>query len=813
MSPLPASLAGFALGVMLLQVQPALPPWPAALALPVAVAALCAAGPWRRRRADAFAGVVATLCCALAGAAFGFGYAAVRAASRLADALPPAWEGADVVVVGVVDDLPQTTERGVRFTLRVESVATPEAVVPHRLGLAWYAQWQKGGPRDPVPAVAAGERWQLTVRLKRPHGTANPHGFDVEAWLLESGIRATGYVRRDDANRRLAAFAGGAADWVQRAREAVRERIRAALPDSATAGVLVALAIGDQRSITPAQWETFGRTGVTHLVSISGLHVTVFATLAGALAFALVRRSVALTGRIPARRLAVGCGVAAAFGYVLLAGAGVPAQRTLLMLLVAAMGLWVARPGSATMVWLWALAAVLVFDPWAPLAAGFWLSFGAVGLLLYGAGARLAPAPAPTAIAGFGRRLAAAAHAQWLMTVGMVPLTLALFQQVSLVAPLANALAIPVVTFAIVPLALAGVVLPFDHAWRAADALLGALVEVLAAMAQADHAVWQQHAPPLWSLPAALVGIAWLTAPRGIPGRCLGWVWLLPLVVVVPARPGTGEFRMTVLDVGQGLAVVVVTRTRALLYDTGPRYTESADAGARIVVPYLRAAGVPRLDTVVVSHADADHSGGLASVLQAVPATLLLSSLPDGDDAPAPAAMHGNAGRCLAGQRWHWDGVTFTLLHPAAAHYASPRTRTNDLSCVLRIDSPWGSALLTGDIEAASERELVAADPGALQADVLVVPHHGSRTSSTPAFVAAVAARAAVFTPGYRNRFGHPRPEVVARYAASSRHRTDLDGAMTFSFAAGSTRQPQAEREQRRRYWHDLPRDGATPLD
>ena len=816
MPHLPSLFAGFAAGVIVLQMQPALPPWPAAIALLAALGAVAAPRIARLLPTSlplrAGAGATA-LCCVVAGAGIGFGYAASRAAIRLADALPPTWEGADIVVVGVVDDLPQVSERGVRFTLAVESVSTPGAIVPQRLGLAWYAQWQKGGPRDPVPALDAGERWQLVVRLKRPHGTANPHGFDVEAWLLENGIRATGYVRRDEANRRLDAFAGRWADWVLHARAAVRDRIRNALPESDTAGVLVALAIGDQRSISPAQWEVFGRTGITHLVSISGLHVTVFAALAGALAFALARRSVALTRRVPARRVAVGCGVAAAFGYVLLAGAGVPAQRTLLMLLVAALGLMLSRPGTATMVWLWALVAVLAWDPWAPLAAGFWLSFGAVALLLYGAGARLAPPHGASAIARAGRALAAAAHAQWLMTVGMVPLTLALFQQVSLVSPLANALAIPVVTFAIVPLALAGIVLPFDLLWQVADALLGALVAVLAAMAQSDAAVWQQHAPPPWSLPAALVGIAWLAAPRGVPGRCLAWIWLLPLFVVVPTRPAAGEFRMTVLDVGQGLAAVVVTRTRALLYDAGPRYTESADAGARIVAPFLRAAGVRQLDVVVVSHADSDHSGGLASVLQAVPVGLLLSALPDEDDGTTPPAVRGNARRCVAGERWQWDGVTFTLLHPTGAHYANPRTRSNDLSCVLRIDSAWGSALLTGDIEAASERELVAADAAALRADVLVVPHHGSRTSSTPAFVAAVAPDAAVFTPGYRNRFGHPRPEVVARYAAAARYRTDLDGALEFSFAAGSGLRPQAERERRRRYWQDPPLTDTPPLD
>jgi competence protein ComEC len=813
-SNLPLALLGFAAGVGVLQVQPSLPPWPwcaggtvALLGLDLAVRAAPA---WSRTAARAARMLL------LAAVAFGVGftYAAWRAELRLSDALPAQWEGEDVTVVGVIDDLPQTSERGSRFTLAVEAVLTSGAVVPRRLSLAWYAQWQKGGSIDPVPALHAAERWQLVLRLKRPHGTANPNGFDVEAWLLESNLRATGYVRRDDANRRLDAFADRPADHVQRARSAIRDRILAALPASPTAGVLVALAIGDQRSITEAQWQVFARTGVTHLVSISGLHVTVFAALAAAAAFALARRSVWLTTRVPARRLAAMAGVGAAAAYVLLAGAQVPAQRTLLMLVVAAAGLWLARPGTAVLVWLWALAAVLAWDPWASLAAGFWLSFGAVGVLLYGAGGRLAAAPATGRGARLLREGRAALEAQWLVTVGMVPLTLALFQQVSLIAPLANALAIPVVTFAVVPLALTGVFLPVDVLWRVADTVFALLMVALEAMAELPGAVWQQHAPALWSLPAAMIGVGWLAAPRGVPGRALAWLWLLPLFVAVPLRPGEGEFRMTVLDVGQGLAVVVETRTRTLLYDTGPRYTEVADAGGRIVVPFLRAAGLARLQTLVVSHQDSDHSGGLQSVRQMVPVESLLSSLPADDvHSATPVPGEGAGRRCLAGQRWTWDGVAFTLLHPLPAQYDNPRTRTNDLSCVLRIDSGHGSALLTGDIEAVSEGELIARDAAALKADVLVVPHHGSRTSSTPPFVAAVAPEVAVFTPGYRNRFGHPRPEVVARYAAARTYRTDLDGALTFSFAAGGGRLPRAERESRRRYWQDPPRRDGSPLD
>ena len=327
-----------------------------------------------------------------------------------------------------------------------------------------------------MPDVAAGERWRLVVKLKRPHGTVNPHGFDVEAWMLESGLRATGYIRTDARNAKLDAFAARPSDYVQRAREKVRARIVAALTGARYAGVIVALTIGEQRAIPEAQWRVFNRTGIGHLISISGLHVTVFASIAGGFALALARRSVALTTRVPARRVAAGVGIAFALGYVLLAGAQVPAVRTLLMLAVAAIGIIVARPGSASVVWLWALAIVLVWDPWAGLTPGFWLSFGAVGVLLYAGVGRLASQSPVSFVARALRAMKAAGQAQAVVTIALVPGTLALFQQVSLVSPLANALAIPVVTFAVVPVALTAIVLPIDFLWKVAHGVFALLM-------------------------------------------------------------------------------------------------------------------------------------------------------------------------------------------------------------------------------------------------------------------------------------------------------------------------------------------------
>ncbi len=748
----------------------------------------------------------------------------------MADELPEQWEGRDIRIVGVVDALPQPAERGIRFEFAVERVLTAGALVPSRLSLAWYDATPRSRPAEPmralqlsspaarsspsVPAIAqlhAGQRWQLTVRLKRPHGTVNPHGFDVEAWLLENNLRATGYVRNDESNARFTEFVGRPDDWIAVSRERIRSRILQTLDGRPYAGVIAALAIGDERAIPASQWQLFNRTGVGHLISISGLHITGFAALIGGIAYWVSRRSYALTSRMPARKIAALVGVFGAFVYVLLAGFEVPAQRTLYMLTVGAIGLWLGRPGTAAAVWLWALAVVLAYDPWSTLTPGFWLSFGAVALLLYIGVGRIGPASA----------WSTAVRAQTAISVGLIPLTLILFQQVSIVSPLANAVAIPVVTFVVVPLTLGSLLLPWDVLLVIAHQTFAAVAWLLDWLGSLPAAVWQQHAPTLPAVIAGILGVACLLAPRGIPGRWLGSLWLAPMFVVVPAAPSPGAFRVTVLDVGQGLAVLVQTHGHALLYDTGPRFSESADAGNRIVAPMLRAIGVPRLDGLVVSHQDSDHSGGALSVLQTVPTLSLWSSLPEHHPIVDTWEAHGErARRCVTGQRWRWDGVEFEILYPYEANYLDSRLKPNDLSCVLRISNAFGSALLAGDIEARDERLLVQHRATALQSSLLVVPHHGSMTSSTNEFIGAVRPVLAVFTPGYRNRFGHPRPEVVARYDAAGvrNYRTDYDGALTFEFDSTARyqplREPLRQRDADRRYWRDAPsRVLLRPLD
>ncbi|HEU4852859.1 MAG TPA: DNA internalization-related competence protein ComEC/Rec2 [Telluria sp.] len=782
-----SAIIAFAFGVAVLQSCPELP-GAALLSICAAAGMLCALAARGRLRAIG------------AAAAFGFCWAALLAHGALSDELALADEGQDITITGVIDSLPYEFEGGARFFLRVEE---GRERIPARLSLAWYGN--AGG--WPQTRIVPGQRWQLRVRLQRPHGNANPHGFDYEVWLLEQGIRATGYVRQSRDNRRLDGFVPGIASAVGRARWELRERIRAALPGKEYAGVVVALVVGDQRSIDQSDWTVFNRTGVGHLVSISGLHITMVAGLAALAASFLWRRSFFTGARLPlllpAQKVAALAGVVTAVAYVLLAGFGIPAQRTLYMLTVVAAAVWAGRATSMSNVLAVALGVVLLLDPWAVLAAGFWLSFGAVAAILYATAGR-----SDANDRGAWPALRLAARTQYAVTLGLVPLSVLLFSQVSLVGPVANAVAIPVVSLVATPLALAGSIAPpgvSELLLGAAHACIATLAGLLAWMAAQPYAVWSAPAPGMFVFACAVLGTAWLLAPRGWPVRWLGAVACLPLLAAAPTRPAPGQVSVTAFDVGQGMAVLVETHGHRLLYDTGPAYGPASDAGNRVIGPYLRARGIHRLDGVVVSHSDMDHVGGALSVLEAVETGWLLSSLPRSHPAAAAARRHV---RCAAGQRWEWDGVVFSVLHPSGEDYAGAQPRPNALSCVLRISSGADDLLLAGDIEAEQEARLVASGTR-LESEVLLVPHHGSGTSSTRSFLEAVSPRLAIFQVGHRNRYRHPKAEVFERYRQMgiARLRTDASGALLLKLGGGL--EAVEYRRVHARYWY--PRIPSNP--
>ncbi|HEY0589189.1 MAG TPA: DNA internalization-related competence protein ComEC/Rec2 [Pseudoduganella sp.] len=832
------AILGLVGGVAWLQAQAVLPEAATQLAC-ISAAMLAAAGSaWLMRRAALNASQrLATFflllragLAAAAGALVGFAWAAFIAQASLSNELAKSDEGHDFDIVGTIDSLPNRQDGSTRFNFAVES---PSAVPP-RIVLSWYAG-TRAGNGTPPPELLPGERWRLKVRLQRPHGNANPHGFDYELWLLEQDIRATGYVRAEGRNERLSGFVPSAHNAVERARYAIRQHINAALPDARFAPVIAALAMGDQRGISQQDWQVFSRTGISHLVSISGLHITMIAGLVAWVVGCLWRKSFfmpewQLPLLMPAARLAVIAGFLAAWGYVALAGFGVPAQRTLYMLAVVAIAVWLDRVSAISHVLALAAGVVVILDPWAVMWPGFWLSFGAVAAILYATVGRVSPsgaaesagalpaAPADTAtvaqepasaswrntawLARTRESLRLAARTQLAVTVGLVPLTMLLFSQVSLVSPLANAIAIPIISLLVTPLALAGSVLPDPLAapvLQCAHWVLEALLELLQWLSVQSHAVWSAPAPSWPVFAFALAGTAWMLAPRGWPLRWLGLACWLPLLSAQPDSPQPGELRAVAFDVGQGMAVLIETGKHRLLYDTGPAYTPETNGGNRVILPYLRQRGIARLDGMVVSHGDTDHSGGALAVLGEQAVDWVASSLAPGHPVARAAKRHL---QCAAGQRWEWDGVRFEMLHPAAASYAEPGLKANARSCTLKITNGRTAILLAGDIEAAQEAELVLRGADQLRADVLLAPHHGSGTSSTAVFLAAVRPSVAIFQVGWRNRYHHPKETVWMRYGELGirRVRTDEEGAVVLAF--GDRVDVATWRAHRPRYWY-----------
>jgi len=782
---------------------------------------------------------------ALAFALLAVGVTGLRADYFLRQALDAKLEGRDIAVTGVIAAMPQRNEAGLRFRFELESAQWQGQAVqlPARLYLGWYATpFASRSERDasdivdelvqPLADLQAGERWQFTVRLKAPHGGSNPHGFDYELWLWEQGLQASGYVRsgaKDPPAQRLAQT-----HWhpVELARQQVRELIYAHVAEPQYAGLIAALVVGDQNAIERSDWDIFRATGVAHLMSISGLHITMFAWLAALLVGWLWRRSGALCLWLPAPSAALVGGVLLATAYALFSGWGVPSQRTVLMLVTVSLLRLSGKRWPWPLVWLLACALVVAVDPWALLQAGFWLSFVAVGVLFAtdsgvasgNAAIELstddAPGRAARAMASVGASYAAgppqdgtaplggsAAHAmasvgamfheQWVITLALTPLTLLLFGQVSLVGLVANALAIPWVTLVVTPLAMAGVLVAplWDLAALALMALNGYL-QLLAALPFATIAVAQA---PLWAGAVGVFGGLLLAMQLPWRLRLLGLPLVLPVLLWQTARPPEGQFELLATDIGQGNAVLVHTAHHALMYDSGPRFGRDSDAGQRVLVPLLRALDM-RLDTLVISHRDSDHTGGALALLLMQPQAELLSSIEEGHELQAVRP----ARRCLAGQRWRWDGVDFEVLHPSAEDYVLVK-KTNAVSCVLRISNGLRSALLMGDLEQAQEVRLLA-EGVPLKADVLLVGHHGSKNASSAVFLDAVQPPIALVQAGYRNRYGHPAESVLARYA--ERHIRVIDsphcGAATWRSAQPD--EVKCQRAEGLRYWqHRVP--------
>jgi competence protein ComEC len=733
-----------------------------------------------------------------------------RAELRLQDRLDPRLEDVVTRTVFRIESMVRDQSNSVRFAARVLDPMAPG--VPRDIEVAWRVV-PDGVKQDLVP----GQVWRAALILRSPRGLSNPHGFDYEGHAFARNVRAIGRVRGLPVWQRQESWASVSV-VIGRVRQAVRTRMRKHVGNKLYGAVLIALAIGDQDSVQAEHWRVFNLTGITHLVSISGSHVTMIAAMGGTLMLLLGRRlrfkGRALCEWIPARVMAASASAVVGLGYCLLAGWGVPAQRTFFMLSVVCLALMFRLAVSVSGVLCFAAAVLVVLDPWAPLATGFWLSFGAVAVLFSAAQQAIDEGRSANVWARVWVALKEASRLQWLITVAMTPALAFLFQQVSLTSPFANALAIPVVTFIVTPLALLlGLfstwpvldVVTSGLAWCAHAALHAVLIPVTW-LAQGRWSALDVAAMPVGWLLIALLGTAWALLPVGVPVRWTGWCLMLPALAWQPARPAAGDWTITALDVGQGAALLVRTATRNLLFDTGPSMGQT-DAGQRVVIPTLRALGVRKIDALVLSHADSDHTGGLRSVMTHFEVAHPYASF------DLSARLQRPSLRCAAGDSWQWDGVTFTFLHPQESSptlLESPKQKTRKLkvstnaqSCVLKIAGQHHVALLPGDLPAHQERALVKTYGDALNAEVVVAPHHGSATSSSAEFVQATRARHVVALVGHRNRFQHPDATVQRRWrqAGAIFWRSDQHGAITV-YSQRATLIVRAQRDAQRRYWH-----------
>jgi competence protein ComEC len=707
---------------------------------------------------------------------FGVLWATWRADIILAQKLPSALEGQDIKITGTIINLPSHRQYKKYSSWQFDFAPLPfkDWFNPGILRLKW-----NGNPPQPL---RPGQQWQLTVRLKRVHELLNPGVFDKSKWLFQNRILTTGTVR---SKPRL--LSEPSPFNIDNLRYRLAQAIRTELADMPSAGIIIGLAVGVRQWITSTQKIGLQRTGTAHLIAISGLHIGFVAMLTFWISRFLWRYAGKAALWLPAPYVAAFFSFSAAFLYALLAGFSISTQRALIMVAVALSGIVFARKMALSQILALAMLLVLLWDPLSVLSAGFWLSFGAVAIIAYALSNRHEPS-----VSSFRKWVGGTLTTQFAVVLGTLPIVLSIFGYVSLTSIPANLIAIPCVSFFVVPLTLlaTSVILFFPELSSLLLHITAYIFDTLWVFLEwlAGFRIWQQHQPPLWTVLTAMVGVVILLLPRGFPARWLGIIWLLPLFFIPPPHPNRGEVWFTLLDIGQGLAAVVRTENHLLLYDTGTKKN-----GRAVILPFFSAKGIRHIDKLLISHDDSDHSGGARNVLENFAVDEILAS--------APEKFQGsNAHLCQAGQYWQWDSVHFKILHP---HMNYQEKKDNDRSCVLKISSSYGTILLTGDIEKGAEHHLVGRYPIDLKADILVVPHHGSKTSSTNHFIKTVQPAIALFSAGYRSRYGHPKKEIVQRY---SRHHimtlnTAQTGAIQFQLSDEGISGILA-REKMRRYWH-----------
>ncbi len=712
----------------------------------------------------------------------GFIWSAWCANSLLAWTLPLEMEGNPVIVKGYIASLPIPDKSGVKFDFQNEELEFQNKLKNGnaRIRLTWS---------NPHPYLHAGDKWRLCVRLKRIHGVKSPGAFDFEAWALQNGIRASGHVTVCINNRFISHH------WfhfpVEQLRQYMFEQIRSHLDGLVISPWLLALIIGVRVGITQNDWQILRNTGTNHLMAIAGLHIGIVAAMIHITVTWLWRRASILSLYIPAQMAGACAALLLSILYSALAGYSIPTQRACLMLTLCIITIISRRNTNAWHVWSLALLMMQLINPLCVLTVSFWLSFITIALIIYGMGGRL---QTDSIWWRWGR-------VQWVIGAGLVPMTLALYQECSLISFAANTIAIPWLEFFILPFCLIGscliVIIPSLGVLLLliANRSLMALWAFLAWLARFNVSVNQFSIADYSILAVTMLGFVLLLVPAGLPGRWLGIVWIAPALLFKPAKPASGDIWFSVLDVGQGLSIVVQTYQHTLIYDAGPSFSSSFDMGESVVVPYLRLLSANVIDMLVISHGDNDHIGGAFSVLRLLDVKSVQSSVPD-------KITSTDNHYCRSGISWSWDGVNFTFLNPSEKIL---RDRNNN-SCVLMIDNGEKRVLLTGDIEKSAEIDLLARIPGNLPANIMIAPHHGSKTSGMPQFIQAVHPQIVVYATGYRNRYHFPHPGVAAAYAAihAQQYNTVNSGTIQFKLEKGkSIARPDEYRVSHKKYWNE----------
>lgn len=760
----------------------------------------------------------------------GFAWNAHYAQNRLSNVLPIELEGKDLNLEGRVNALPQSSALGAKFSFEVDEASLGRELItsfPRQVYLSWQPVWRN--PQD-VPEIIPGQRWSFKVKIKQPYGSLNPHTFDFERWAFHQDFGASGSIRSGEliTARDIGFTEFSLAMEYQRWR--LRQKIKRLLPaDARYGGVIAALVMGDQNAIDQEDWRVFNATGIGHLISISGLHVTMLAGF-GAMVASFIWRRRTLPLLIPVGKVAAAVGFLTAFVYALLAGFQIPAQRTMYMVGVVAFALWTGRNPRSFDIWWWALVFVLLIDPMAPYTPGFWLSFGAVAAILFamqGSDGLLGVPTGKELEVHWSSRLVEAlreaCRVQAVVTIALLPLTLYWFYQVSLASPFANTFAIPVVSYLVTPLAIAGALLPdFIGKWLLilAHLTMEYLALVLSWMANWTWAVAWAHQPAWWALLISTLGIIIAIRPGDIQGtyvsRLMGLALSSCLFVgpLINDRLGEGIFRATVLDIGQGTAVLIETRTKRLLYDTGPIQGKD-NAGNRIILPFLKGRGIHHIDRMVISHSDSDHIGGAATILKEINFDSMMGSLPSSNSLLKNLKDRKiQSMPCRFGQSWIWDGVEFYIWHPheQSLFQEEQVRKPNEMSCVLEVRNQNTSFWLTGDVENQGEADITERlDDRALlmlknKELILMAPHHGSKTSSSIELLTKLGPDYAFAQNGYRNRYGHPHPTVSARYQELNIpfYQTPATGAQIWTSRGLHHKQGGLEfwRNQSKRLWH-----------